>query len=66
MQIILNGETKDVMEGLTVQSLLDAQAIDARKVAVERNGTIVSKSLYAQDFLTDGDKIEIIGFIGGG
>ncbi len=51
---------------LTVAGLLSALALESRKIAVERNLEIVPKSLYGETNLTDGDRIEIVQFVGGG
>jgi sulfur carrier protein len=66
MKAILNGETTEMPEGTTVQAMLSLRGVEGRRVAVEVNGVIVPKSLYAETLLKAGDTIEIIGFIGGG
>ncbi len=66
MQIILNGEPRAVAAGLSVEGLLQELGIDTRKVAVERNLEIVPKSAFAATALQDGDRLEIVHFIGGG
>jgi thiamine biosynthesis protein ThiS len=62
---MVNGEDRDFAVGDLV-GLLAALALDARKVAVERNLEIVPRSLYAKTALAEGDRIEIVHFIGGG
>jgi thiazole synthase len=66
MQIIINGEAKSFDANLTVEQLLGEIGLDHRKVAVERNLEIVPKSSYPETPLNDGDKLEIVHFIGGG
>ncbi len=66
MQIVLNGETRTVAPGLSVTGLLADLGIDVRKVAVERNLEIVPKSAFETTVLADGDRLEIVHFIGGG
>ncbi len=66
LRITLNGETRDVAAGLTLATLLDTLGLDRRKVAVERNEAIVSRSAYEQTTIADGDRFEIVHFIGGG
>ncbi|MEN0651875.1 MULTISPECIES: sulfur carrier protein ThiS [Hyphobacterium] len=66
MQIELNGETREISPGATVTGLLAELGLDTRKVAVERNLEIVPKSLYAETALSEGDRIEIVHFVGGG
>ena len=53
-------------QGATVAALLAAIGLDTRKVAVERNEEIVPRSTYAKVALAEGDKLEIVHFIGGG
>lgn len=66
LTLVLNGERR-VMEAVcTVAELVDALGLDPRKVAVERNLEIVPRSAYGRTELADGDRVEIVHFIGGG
>ncbi len=62
----INGEERAVPAPASVESLLTYLGLEPRKIAVERNLEIVPKSLYAQTVLCDGDRIEIVQFVGGG
>ncbi len=66
MNIILNGEQRAVPEGVTLEGLLQALGIDLRKVAIERNLEIVPRSAYGVTRVGEGDKLEVVHFIGGG
>ena len=66
MQITVNGETLDVAEGASLTALIEQLDLNPKKVAVERNLEIAPKSLYAEIALADGDRIEIVQFVGGG
>ena len=66
MRLTINGEDKSFAKALTVEELLGRIGLDHRRVAVERNRAIVPKSEYAETPLDDGDRLEIIHFIGGG
>ena len=66
MEITINGETKRFKQPLDVAGLLKTLDLEPRKIAVERNLEIVPKSLYGQTALADGDRIEIVQFVGGG
>ena len=66
MKLIINGEKRSFDASITVENLLGQIGLDARKVAVERNLEIVPKSKYKRILLNDGDKLEIVHFIGGG
>lgn len=66
MQLTINGESRNFLESLTVGQLLEQLGLDARKVALERNLEIVPRSTYGAVDLTDGDRLEIVHFVGGG
>jgi len=66
MNVTINGDERSFSDGLTLSALLEELGIDPRKVAVERNMEIVSKSTYGETEITDGDKLEVVHFIGGG
>ena len=66
MKITLNGEPKDLIESVSVEALLGNLGIDARKVAVERNLEIIPKSKFGSTSVRDGDRFEVVHFIGGG
>lgn len=66
MRLTINGESQEFEAKLTVFELLGRIGLDPAKVAVERNLEIVPKSTYQATPLGDGDKLEIVHFIGGG
>ncbi len=66
LRLSLNGEHREFPSPLTVEGLLRHLALDPAKVAVERNLEIVPRSTYESAGLTDGDRLEIVHFIGGG
>jgi thiazole synthase len=66
MRLTINGEMRDMTSAGTVTELLSALELDARKIAIELNREIVPRSAYDATGLNDGDKIEIVHFIGGG
>jgi thiazole synthase len=66
MNVTLNGESRTVSPGLTVKSLLVTLGLDPAKIAVERNLEIVPRSTYDAVAVADGDRYEIVHFIGGG
>lgn len=66
MDLTINGEARSVIAPMNVTQLLGDLGLDGRKVAVERNLEIVPRSTYNNVALTDGDKLEIVHFIGGG
>ncbi len=66
MQITINGESRGFSGPMSVDALLRALSLDPRKIAVERNREIVPRSVYETVLVGDGDKLEIVHFIGGG
>ena len=66
MDLTINGERRKFSSTITIEQLLGEIGLDPRKVAVERNLEIVPRSTYEIVALTDGDKLEIVHFIGGG
>jgi thiamine biosynthesis protein ThiS len=64
--ITLNGEPFEIDAPLSVADLLTRLAIDARRVAVEHNLEILRRSLFADTMVHEGDRIEIVNFVGGG
>lgn len=65
MQILVNGETADIGE-MSVHQYLESLAIDPQRVAVELNLDILPKGEYSQTLLKNGDRLEIVHFVGGG
>lgn len=66
MKLTINGEAREFADGLTVTGLVEALGLHPKKVAVERNLEVVPKSLHPETVLADGDRIEIVQFVGGG
>ena len=66
MTVQINGESRRLEEGTTLAGLLSNLGLHAERVAVEVNLNIVEKERYAGSLLKEGDKVEIIGFVGGG
>ncbi len=66
MQITINGNSHDLDSQKSLTELLDAFNIDSKQVAVEHNLEIVPRSRYDTVKVNDGDKIELVEFVGGG
>ena len=66
INIQLNGEPQQIAVQCSVSQLLENLAIDAQRIAVEKNHKILPKSQYANTYLVAGDQLEIIQAIGGG
>ena len=66
IEIQLNGERREVPEGLTLAGLLDWLKLPADRVAVERNREIAPRSAWASTIIQAADRVEVVHFVGGG
>lgn len=66
MNVTINGEQRPLADGTTIRQLLEELQIPQTRVAVEINLDIAPKASYAERTLQDGDRIEIVHFVGGG
>ena len=66
MTITLNGEPFELSGPLTVTELLSQLEIDARRVAVEHNITVLKRTAFDETIVREGDEVEIVNFVGGG
>lgn len=66
MEILVNGESRQVEPGCTVAKLLEELQLQARYLAVERNQQLVPRATHANCVLQPGDRIEIVTLVGGG
>ena len=66
MQIHVNGQPTPCADACTLTELLSALHLDPARVVVERNAQIVPVSNYASTRLEEGDRLEILHFVGGG
>ena len=64
--ITINGIQKELSDSMALQQLLEQEGYDIRRIAVEINGEIVSKSLFNETVVKSGDTIEVVSFVGGG
>jgi len=66
MEIIVNGEPRQLADGATVADLINELELAGRRLAVEVNLDIVPRSTHADHALKPGDRVEIVHAIGGG
>ena len=66
MKIQINGEAREIEEGLTIGGLLDELKIRPARVVIELNRSIISREVYTATRLNEGDSLEIVHFVGGG
>jgi thiamine biosynthesis protein ThiS len=68
MTLVINGQPRafDLAAGATVLDLVAALGLKQDRVAVEQNGSIVSRPAWAGTPVSEGDRFEIVHFVGGG
>ena len=66
LEIQVNGETREFSAGLTVEGLILALDLQPARVAIELNRNVVRRTQWAATTLHEGDRVEIIHFVGGG
>jgi len=66
MRVTVNGEARDVPDGLSVRGLVEALGLTDGPVAVEKNREIVPRALHAETAVAENDVLEIVHLVGGG
>jgi sulfur carrier protein len=66
MELTINGQSRQVVEGTTVAELLQELKLDGKPVAVEVNLELVPKQRHVEHRLAEGDRLEIVTLVGGG
>ena len=66
MTVIVNGEPKNCPDGLTLAQFIDHLGLKGDRVAVELNRQIAARGAWAEKLLREGDRLEIVHFVGGG
>ena len=66
MRVELNGEPKELDEGTTLATLIERLSLAPERVAVELNRDVVRRADWPATRLADGDRVEIVHFVGGG
>jgi thiamine biosynthesis protein ThiS len=64
--VSINGEPRQLHASTTIASLIEEMGLTGKRIALERNGGIVPRSTYADQHLSENDKLEIVVAVGGG
>ena len=64
--IFVNGEKREVPGEVNLQQLLEYLSLPAQRISVELNREVVSRKIWEQTAVSEGDSIEIVHFVGGG
>ncbi|MBC7899407.1 MAG: sulfur carrier protein ThiS [Saprospiraceae bacterium] len=66
MNVILNGEKKEIPSGIDLESLLTHLSLPVKRVAIELNKEVVRRKDWESIKLSEADRIEVVHFVGGG
>ena len=66
MHLFINGEEKTLAEPLSLAELIEQLGMKGDRVAVELNREIVARAQWVETQLNDGDRLEVVHFVGGG
>ncbi len=66
INVMINGKTESIAAGISLQSLLKLLGIKSERVAIEYNREIIDRNQFDALHLKEGDRVEIITFVGGG
>jgi len=65
-RVTINGKDVEIVEHMTIAGVLSCECYCIDRVAVEKNGKIVPRSDFDCEMVMDGDKLEVVHFVGGG
>ena len=66
MEIYVNGQAENFQSDQTIQKWLEYRDLSNKRIAIEVNGMIIPKSLFATTYIKQNDEIEVIRAVGGG
>ena len=66
IDVVINGQPRKIDQGTSVAGLIGELGLAGRPVAVERNREVVPRALHASTVLAEGDRLEVVTFVGGG
>lgn len=66
MQVVLNGERREIPDNLSLEELLAYLKLKNERVAIEHNREIIKRELWGEVKVQSGDELEIVQFVGGG
>ena len=64
--VSINGATRQFPEPVSVAALIEEMGLTGKRIALERNGEIVPRGIFAAQQLADGDRLEVVVAVGGG
>jgi len=64
--VSINGESRQFPQAISIAALIEEMGLTGKRIALERNGEIVPRSMFATQQLADGDRLEVVVAVGGG
>ena len=64
--VSINGATRQFPEPVSIAALIEEMGLAGKRIALERNGEIVPRGMFAAQHLADGDRLEVVVAVGGG
>jgi sulfur carrier protein len=66
LRIHVNGESRSITDQLTLSDLVEELSLSPARIAVELNGEVVRRDNWSETVLSEGDRLEVVHFVGGG
>lgn len=66
IQILLNGEKRTIPKKIDLDNLLDEFSLPKQRIAIELNNSVIRRIDWPSTVVDEGDKIEVVHFVGGG
>jgi len=66
ISVSINGASRQLPKIISIATLIEEMGLSGKRIALERNGEIVPRSVFATQHLSDGDKLEVVVAVGGG
>jgi len=66
LRVQVNGEIRNVADHSTLSDLVDELSLTPARIAVELNGEVVRRNKWTETVLSEGDRLEVVHFVGGG
>jgi sulfur carrier protein len=66
ISVSINGINRQFPDSTSVATLIEEMSLTGKRIALERNGEIVPRGLFAAQQLADGDRLEVVVAVGGG
>ena len=66
INVLLNGETREIPAEINLDRLLELFSLPSQRIAIELNKSVIRRADWPQTVVSDGDKVEVVHFVGGG